>query len=74
MFLEGDRTSRTQVSLVKETHERWQAALIGYSITLLDGFHHFRFRIAYDLPHLNLFQILKARKDIIFCNFRTRNP
>ena len=65
MFCELNRTGRIDVSVVEESHESRQVALVELTFTNLHSIHHLGFRIAYDFPDLCGLKVRKPCKHII---------
>ena len=60
-----NRTRRIDVSVVEESHESRQVALVELTFANLDCIHHLGFRIAHDFPDLGCLEVGKSCKHII---------
>ena len=65
MFCELNRTGRIDVSVVEESHESRQIALVELTFADLHCIHHLGFRIAHDFPDLRCLEVRKSCKHII---------
>ena len=65
VFCELNRTRRIDVSVMEESHESRQVALVELTFANLDCIHHLGFRIAYDFPDLRCLEVCKPCKHII---------
>ena len=69
--LEPNGTRRTQITLMKESHEGRQIGLVENTRGCLGCLHTLGLGVADHLPHLGLLQVGEPRKDIILFNLNS---